>query len=120
VLQAEPAYHRIEHDVVADTYTMRFNQDGENRIRRDGITMWDEARDEMTVREGDPLSARTTCERVYGIAWEDAGIEVEVRTRSVMTSDADTFHLENRLEAFENGERVFERTWERSIDRDHV
>jgi putative CocE/NonD family hydrolase len=120
VVDEVPAYHLIEHEVVADTYVMRFNQDGDKRIRRDDVEMWDEARDEMSIREGDPLSAQTTCARVYGIRWDDAGVEVEVRTRSELTSDATTFHLDDRLEAFQDGERVFERTWQRSFPRDHV
>ncbi|MEX0983800.1 MAG: CocE/NonD family hydrolase [Actinomycetota bacterium] len=120
VLRADPAFHRIEHDVVEDTYVMRLNQDGDNAIRREGVLIRDEARDEMFIREGDPLSARAVCDRVYGLGWEESGIEVEIRTRSVMTSDATHFHLEDRLEAFEGQTRVFERTWERSIPRDHV
>jgi putative CocE/NonD family hydrolase len=120
VLIADPAYHRIEHDVVADTYTMRFNQDGDNRIRRGGVEIWDTPRDEMFIREGDPLSARTVSERTYGLAWPDAGVEVEVRTRSELSCDAESFFVEDRLEAFESGERVFERTWRREFPRDHV
>jgi hypothetical protein len=82
--------------------------------------MWDENRDEMRIREGDPLSARTTCERVYGLRWADANVEVEIRTRSQLTADAERFHLEDHLEASGNGEPFFERTWTRSIERDLV
>ena len=122
VLRQDDAYHRIEHDTVAGTYVMRMNQDGDNRIRHvaSGVEMWDESRDEMSIREGDPLSARTVAERTVGLRWDDPGVEAEVRTRSELTCDATTFFLEDRLEAFEDGERVFERTWSRSFPRDHV
>ena len=101
---------------------MRMNQDGDNADppRGDGVEMWDESRDEMSIREGDPLSARTVAERTYGLRWDDPGVEAEIRTRSELTCDATTFFLEDRLEAFEDGERVFERTWSRSFPRDHV
>jgi len=115
-----PAFHIVEHDIVAGTYTMRFNQDGDNRVRNlpSGIEMWDRNRDEMTIRDGDPSSARTSCQRVYGLARGDW--RVEIRTHSTMTADATDFHLSNTVEAFEGDDRVFERTWERTIPRDHV
>jgi hypothetical protein len=72
----------------------------------------------MTIREGDPLSASTTCERVLGLARGDW--RVEVRTHSSMTADATDFHLANTIVASEGDERVLERTWERTIPRDHV
>jgi hypothetical protein len=122
VLSQVDAYHLIEHDIVAGTYVLRENQDGDNRVRHlaDGVEMWDESRDEMSIREGDPLSARTLVERTYGLRWDDPGVEAEIRTRSELTCDATTFFLEDRLEAFEDGEPVFERTWSRSFPRDHV
>jgi uncharacterized protein len=119
-LAEDPAFHLLEHDLVPSTHVMRMNQDGDGRTRCQGVTMWDRSRDEMAIREGDPLSARTTCERISGLAWDDAGVAVEIRTKSTMTSDATDFHLENHLEAFEGEERVFERTWTRTIPRDLI
>lgn len=121
-IRQDPAYYVIGHDVVAGTHTIRQNQDGDNRTRQlaSGVEMWDINRDEVFIREGDPLSARTVAERTYGLRWDDPGVETEVRTRSELTCDATTFFLEDRLEAFENGERIFERTWSRSFPRDHV
>jgi hypothetical protein len=37
-----------------------------------------------------------------------------------MSSDAREFHLTDVLEAFENGRRVFAKTWSRDIPRDWV
>ena len=122
VLRQDDAFHRIEHDVVAETYVLRMNQDGDQRVRHvvDGVETWDVSRDEMSIREGEPLSARTVTARTYGLRWDDPGVEAEVRTRSELTCDATSFFLDDRLEAFEDGERVFERTWSRSFPRDHV
>jgi hypothetical protein len=39
---------------------------------------------------------------------------------SSMTSDADAFHVTTALEVFENGETIFERTWEHHFPRDGV
>jgi putative CocE/NonD family hydrolase len=117
--ETDPAFHRIERDVVTGTITMEMNQDGDRRFRLpDGLEMADENRDRFTIREGDPLSAGVESTRRISLgrkAWR-----VEVRTRSRMTADRDAFYLIDAVEAFEGSKRVFARTWERSIDRDHV
>ena len=46
--------------------------------------------------------------------------EVETVTHTVLTSDAEQFHLHARLDAFEGGRRIFSRNWQRAIARDHV
>ncbi|HEX6131147.1 MAG TPA: CocE/NonD family hydrolase [Actinomycetota bacterium] len=114
-----PAFHRIERDVVSGTFTMSLNQDGDHRLRlEDGLELADEHRDRFTIREGDPLSAAVESRR--RLALSRGGWAVEVRTRSTMTADRDAFRLADTVEAFEGDERVFERTWDRSIPRDHV
>jgi hypothetical protein len=45
---------------------------------------------------------------------------VRVEAVSTMTSDADTFHVADRLEAYEGDQRVFVETWNRTFPRDHV
>jgi uncharacterized protein len=115
----QPAFHRIEHDVVSGTYTMVLNQDGDRRFRLpDGLELAEENLDRFTIVEGDPLSASVEATRRLTIGrgeWQ-----VEVRTRSRMTSDHEAFHLVDTVEAFEGGEPFFTRTWERSIPRDGV
>ena len=46
--------------------------------------------------------------------------DVAVETRSRMTADAQTFLIDDTLEAFEGGRRVFVRSWVRTVPRDHV
>jgi len=45
------------------------------------------------------------------------GWDVETRTRTVMTSDREYFHVHAELDAFENGRRVHSRNWLRRIPR---
>jgi len=43
-----------------------------------------------------------------------------VETRSALRADAAAFHLENTVTAYEGEQRVFTRTWTRSVPRDLV
>ncbi|TFH87905.1 CocE/NonD family hydrolase [Billgrantia azerbaijanica] len=45
---------------------------------------------------------------------------VTIATRTVMTSTETHFHLNASLDAYEGGERVFSRTWNEVIPRDHL
>jgi putative CocE/NonD family hydrolase len=119
-LTHEEAFHTIERDVVSGRVTMTLNQDGGGEVRQvaTGIELGELARDRFTIVEGDPLSAGMESERQVSLARGDR--RAEVRTRSAMWCDATHFHLKDTLEAFDGDERIFERTWERSIPRDHV
>ena len=107
----------IEHSNGRHTVTMC--PEGDHRYRLpDGLEITEQTHDRFTIGEQDPLSATVECERLLGL--ERGTWKVEVRTTSVMTADRDAFHLIDTVEAFEGADRVFERTWDRSIPRDHV
>lgn len=46
--------------------------------------------------------------------------DIRTETRTALTSDAESFHLQADIDAFESGQRVFCRTWNRTIPRDFV
>ncbi|MEN8742986.1 MAG: peptidase S15, partial [Phaeobacter gallaeciensis] len=76
------------------------------------------ARERWVIHPDDPQSARGICH------WTDergrGDWVVRTETRSEMWSDATHFHLHASLEAFENGEQVFSKTFKDSIARDHL
>ncbi len=76
------------------------------------------ARERWIIHPDDPQSARGICH------WTDergrGDWVVRTETRSEMWSDATHFHLHASLEAFENDERVFSKTFKDSIARDHL
>ncbi|MEX2577633.1 MAG: hypothetical protein WD342_01135 [Verrucomicrobiales bacterium] len=41
-------------------------------------------------------------------------------TRTILTSDPDTFKIHAQLDAYENEERVFSKNWNRTIPRNLV
>jgi hypothetical protein len=119
-LATNAAYRSIRHDVVGGTYDVELNHDGGERLRfvDSGIVIDSHEFDRRTIREGDPLSASVQCDRRFEIGREGWGVRIE--TSSTMSSDAREFHLTDLLEAFENGRRVFAKTWSRRVPRDCV
>lgn len=85
---------------------------GRRQAREDGLEIGGSQQDLFTVVEGDPLSAEVECERMMEMS--RGSWSARVRTHSTMTADEGAFHLKNRVEAFENGKRIFAR--ERSFD----
>jgi hypothetical protein len=71
--------------------------------------------EEFRIEDDDPTSAWGMVRHVAMSRRGEWAIRVETCTRMLATSDA--FHIEADLIAFEGPERVFSRTWERSIPR---
>ncbi|MFF2140631.1 CocE/NonD family hydrolase [Streptomyces sp. NPDC058193] len=57
-------------------------------------------------------------------AWEvrfgRPGWDVRIETRTVLTSDEDAFHVDATLDGYEDGRRVFSRTWNEEVPRENV
>ncbi|WP_271402153.1 hypothetical protein [Salinicoccus roseus] len=58
-------------------------------------------------------------ERVRAIVKDD-DIDTEMKTKSVMSCDADYYYLVNELVAYNNGEECFSKTWEKQIKRNYT
>ena len=76
------------------------------------------AREWWSIHPDDPLSAKGRSH--WSDELEREGITLRTETTSEMTSDATHFHLTARLEAFENGDLIFEKDVQRSILRDNL
>lgn len=63
-------------------------------------------------------SVRGEIEWVMG--FRRRGWSVRTVTRTILTSDAESFFLHAQLDAFENDRRVASNNWQRTIARDHV
>ncbi len=71
-----------------------------------------------SILPDDPLSARVEITHVEKV--ERGDWRVQINTNSRMYCDADNFYVENQLQAYENEQLVFERSWEKSIKRNLV
>ncbi|MEO8290089.1 MAG: CocE/NonD family hydrolase [Gaiellaceae bacterium] len=71
-----------------------------------------------SIVEGDPLSAAVRFHAASGMGRGEWQTLSEVT--SSMTSDVDSFHIESRLDVYENDEKIFTRDWRFTIPRDGV
>lgn len=107
------------YDVANGSYTLTVvNDGGRRRIVRDGLEHAESVTDIYSIVEGDPLSAEVRCERTVHVG--RGNWQTRVETASTMTSDADSFHVTNLVDAYEGNTRVFTKTWTFTVGRDHV
>ncbi|WP_037604510.1 CocE/NonD family hydrolase [Streptacidiphilus rugosus] len=110
----------VRRDVGAGEWVLEVDpRYGGPRTYPDGLVVREAAVDRYTIREDDPISARTRSEWVVGLARPELGWEVEVRTRSEIRTDGADFLTDDQVTATERGEVVFERSWRRRIPRTH-
>ena len=112
------ATRRVERDFVTGEAVLTYEFGGGRRVLPSGVELADWARETFTIREGEPLSARVRCEERVELARD--GVRTIVETDSEMWSDAESFHVVNRIRATENGEVVHEDERPFTVPRDHV
>jgi putative CocE/NonD family hydrolase len=98
-----------------------FLEDGEpglTRIEATGLEYGDALALSLTIRDGDPLSARAEV-RVHA-RFRRAGWSVGTRVSARMTSDKESFFIETDVEGYEGEERVFERRFRNAVPRNLV
>ena len=91
---------------------------GKRRDSDHGLVTGSLAHERWDIHPDDPMSARGSC------IWEDELEREGIRLRTVaqcsMRSDATTFHLSARIEAWENGALIYSREENDAIPRDHL
>ena len=71
----------------------------------------------LAITEGDPLSAETEVQVVCEVGRGEWSVEVNARTH--LSSDHEAFYLRADLDVYENGTRVFCRSWDHAFARHH-
>ncbi|MFH1794487.1 MAG: CocE/NonD family hydrolase [Pseudomonadota bacterium] len=118
-LRPAASERRIERDLETGLVTVTVANDfGEARDLEHGLITGSRMSERWTIRPDDPLSARAE------IWWEQTlargGWSVRTEARSSMRSDADSFQLAARLEAWEGAVRIFERDFADTVARQHL
>jgi putative CocE/NonD family hydrolase len=108
------------HDPETGAHELVFDWDvgGHRRLVDSGIDMEDTNVSSYRIVDGDPLSAEVEvrCSSALGRgAWR-----TRVETHSHMTSTATEFLVTQHLDAYEDEEPVYSRSWELAIPRDGV
>lgn len=119
VVRAPRREHTVTHDRTDDRTTLtQANDEGRMRFDDHGLEVDHRSTEVVSVREGEPLSAR---QQIRGVTEFQRGTwRTRVETDSLMTADATHFHVSNHMDAYEGDTRVFTKSWLRSIPRDHV
>ncbi|MDQ3857499.1 MAG: CocE/NonD family hydrolase [Actinomycetota bacterium] len=117
-LSDEFARRTVEFDVASGEAILTYSYGDGRRRLPNGVELDDEAKQTFRLAEGDPLSASVHVGERIEIARD--GWRVRVETESEMTADAEAFHLENTVVAYEGDERFWERTRRVSAPRDLV
>ena len=107
---------RVIRDLEHDLSTLEVIKDeGRVRIQEIDLEMEKDVREWYSFHADDFDSARGEVLSRRGLRRD--GWHVETVTRTVLLSDAENFHLRADLDAYENGFRVYCRTWDRHIPR---
>jgi hypothetical protein len=72
----------------------------------------------MTIREGEPLSAKVRCDRRIDILRGDWRTRIELR--SEMTADTEQFLLSSTIDAYEGDTRIHSRSFTSAVPRNHT
>ncbi len=116
----EPAHiRRQETDLNTGIVSLVLEDDfGEIRFRDHGLTDGSIAREVWSIHPDDPLSARGRIHWTDEMGRDDWQLRTEATCE--MWSDAISFHIRAKIEAYENQELIFEKAVEESIPRDHI
>ncbi|WP_299554810.1 CocE/NonD family hydrolase [uncultured Tateyamaria sp.] len=107
-LRPEAHTRRQETDMVTGVTSLIIKDDfGKVRDLDHGLIHGSIARERWDIHPDDPLSARGTCHWTDEIERDDIHLRTEARCE--MWSDATHFHLNAKLDAFENDIRVYQR-----------
>ena len=82
------------------------------------MTLGARAEDSYAISEGEPLSARCTARR--SVRMERPGWQIRLEVGLAVSATAEAYRIISDLEAFENGDAVFRRTWDAEVPRDHA
>lgn len=118
-IRSENHIRRQEVDMVTGVHSLVIEDDfGKLRDAEHGLITGSIARERWDIHPDDPLSARGECD------WEDElerdGIKLRTRAHCTMRSDATTFYLSAKMEAWENGKLVYSREESETIARDFL
>jgi hypothetical protein len=85
------------------------------RIDEHGLEFGRNTSERLAITEADPLSAESEMRVACHVGRDDWQVRIEARTR--LTAGAECFHLQADLDVYENGERIFCRSWPSQISR---
>jgi hypothetical protein len=115
-VRAPNRYRRIEQDLATGTTTFTVERDeGVKRIEATGVETHLRKTTRYVIGERDPASARHENEIV--LAFDRAGWHPRIEAWTALSATAEHFLIEADLAAFDDGRRVFARSWTTKVPR---
>src|SRR5882724_3467962 len=119
VLRLGSDERQVVHDLISGRTTMHvWRDDGCTRIDDIGTEVAYSKLKDMSIVGDDPLSMRVTVATSH--AFRRADWDARLDTRIVMTCDKTHFHLQSDADAYAEGARIFSRSFQHKIPRDHL
>ncbi|MBG9983620.1 CocE/NonD family hydrolase [Aerococcaceae bacterium DSM 111022] len=116
VIEEGSRTREIRHDLVNDVWTIDdYAKEGLRTLPHLGITYGTVNHNTYALKNGDPLSATVTSD--WDITVSDRDIDTRTVTHSKMSCDADNFYLYNEIIGYNEGSRVFFKSWNKTIPR---
>jgi len=118
ITRLEPGHHNwyVHRDLAEDLSTLEvINDNGCIRLEDSGLEVRTRAVETYRSRSDDFTSLEGTTRWERSLKRGDW--EIATLTRTVLTSDADAFHLHATLDAYEGERRIYCRSWDLSLPR---
>ncbi len=122
-IQIAQGEHRwqVHRDLQTDHSSLEVIKDeGRYRLRDIDLEVTDRTRELYSHTGDDFESVRGEVEAIRRLTREEDDWDVYTRTRTVLTSDREDFHIHAELDAYENDRRVYSRNWTRRIPRNFI
>lgn len=110
---------RVSRDLVGDKFELHVGDgSGTFRIHGNDLTVHNQGYETYTVDVDAPQDASGEVRWVHAMTRGDWSIRTVTNTR--LTSDADSFRVQARLEAYEDDRLVHQQDWDEQVPRDGV
>ncbi|WP_096187670.1 CocE/NonD family hydrolase [Evansella halocellulosilytica] len=117
ILRKEERTRKVIHNPIDGVWTLEdYSDEGERRLLLNGIEHGSVNKNTYTIKENDPLSAHVKCE--WELTVGRGNWQTKLVTNSEMSCDEESFYLVNTMTAYENDEKVFNKTWKKEIKRE--
>jgi hypothetical protein len=118
-LRSSTRRRTAQYDPIQGSCTLQDHSDGgRQRLIASGLEFESLTTNTYSIKEDDPLSAAVRCDHTIRLGRGDWRVRLE--TYSLMTADAENFHVTNMLDAYEGNSRVFSKSWTFKVARDLV